>query len=69
MSGFAISLLVGVFVGVIYSFLGVKSPAPPLIALFGLLGILLGEGGYLKIKALFQKDKNNSKITKEIKNE
>ncbi|MGA8380795.1 MAG: XapX domain-containing protein [Stellaceae bacterium] len=30
-------------VGVIYSRLGVRSPAPPVIALVGLLGILIGE--------------------------
>jgi XapX domain-containing protein len=30
-------------VGGVYSLLGVKSPAPPMIALIGLLGILLGE--------------------------
>ena len=30
-------------VGALYSLLGVRSPAPPVIALVGLLGILLGE--------------------------
>ena len=29
--------------GVIYSLLNVRSPAPPVVALVGLLGILLGE--------------------------
>jgi XapX domain-containing protein len=33
----------GVLVGVIYSILNVRSPAPPLVALVGLLGILIGE--------------------------
>ena len=33
----------GLVVGVVYSLLGVRSPAPPVIALIGLLGILLGE--------------------------
>jgi XapX domain-containing protein len=33
----------GVMVGVIYSLIDVRSPAPPLVALVGLLGILLGE--------------------------
>ena len=37
------SLGAGVLVGVIYSLLHVRSPAPPLIALLGLLGILIGE--------------------------
>jgi XapX domain-containing protein len=34
---------VGLLVGVIYSLIAVRSPAPPLVALVGLLGILLGE--------------------------
>jgi XapX domain-containing protein len=38
-----ISLAAGLLVGIVYSFLGVKSPAPPMIALVGLLGILFGE--------------------------
>ncbi|WP_149535444.1 DUF1427 family protein [Siccirubricoccus phaeus] len=33
----------GVLVGVIYSLLGVRSPAPPVVALLGLLGMLAGE--------------------------
>ena len=33
----------GLAVGVVYSLLGVRSPAPPVVALIGLLGILLGE--------------------------
>ena len=33
----------GLIVGALYSLLGVRSPAPPVIALVGLLGILLGE--------------------------
>lgn len=45
MKAYLISLAVGLGVGVIYGLLGVRSPAPPLIALAGLLGILLGEQG------------------------
>ncbi|WP_316167166.1 MULTISPECIES: XapX domain-containing protein [unclassified Bradyrhizobium] len=37
------SLGAGLLVGVIYSLLQVRSPAPPLVALVGLLGILIGE--------------------------
>jgi XapX domain-containing protein len=33
----------GMLVGIIYSLVGVRSPAPPLIALVGLFGILVGE--------------------------
>lgn len=40
---YALSLAAGILVGVVYSLLHVRSPAPPLVALVGLLGILLGE--------------------------
>lgn len=43
MKPYLLSLGVGILVGVIYSALGVRSPAPPAIALLGLLGMLLGE--------------------------
>lgn len=40
---FLVSLLMGLLVGGAYGLTGVKSPAPPLIALLGLLGMVLGE--------------------------
>jgi len=40
---YIVSLGVGVLVGVIYAVLNVRSPAPPLVALLGLLGMLAGE--------------------------
>jgi XapX domain-containing protein len=40
---YLLSLGAGLLVGVIYSLLDVRSPAPPLVALVGLLGILVGE--------------------------
>src|SRR5882724_13124547 len=43
MKVYLLSLGAGLLVGVIYSLLQVRSPAPPLIALVGLLGILAGE--------------------------
>jgi XapX domain-containing protein len=43
MKAYLISLAVGLLVGAIYGFLNVRSPAPPVIALVGLLGILVGE--------------------------
>lgn len=43
MKPYLISIAVGLLVGLIYSLLGVRSPAPPAIALLGLLGMLLGE--------------------------
>ena len=38
-----VSFLVGLFVGVLYGAIRVKSPAPPIVALLGLLGMVLGE--------------------------
>jgi XapX domain-containing protein len=43
MTGYLISLGMGLAVGVIYGLVQVSSPAPPLIALVGLLGMVLGE--------------------------
>lgn len=43
MKVYLFSLLAGVLIGVIYSLIHVRSPAPPLVALVGLLGILAGE--------------------------
>ena len=43
MKSLLLSLLVGLGVGVLYGLLRVKSPAPPIIALLGLLGMVLGE--------------------------
>ncbi|CAB3795836.1 hypothetical protein LMG28614_04237 [Paraburkholderia ultramafica] len=43
MKVYLLSLGAGVLVGVIYHLIGVRSPAPPLVALVGLLGILAGE--------------------------
>jgi len=40
---YLISLATGALVGIIYSLLNVRSPAPPVIALLGLLGMLVGE--------------------------
>jgi len=42
-SGFLISGAVGLGVGVIYGLIRVDAPAPPLAALFGLLGMLAGQ--------------------------
>ena len=40
---YLLSLGAGLLVGIVYSLLNVRSPAPPLVALVGLLGILIGE--------------------------
>ncbi|HVO02583.1 MAG TPA: XapX domain-containing protein [Candidatus Cybelea sp.] len=43
MKPYLVSLGAGILVGVVYSLLNVRSPAPPVIALVGLLGMLAGE--------------------------
>lgn len=43
MKTYLISLAVGILVGFIYGLLKVRSPAPPVIALVGLAGMLIGE--------------------------
>ena len=42
-SRYLVSLGAGLLVGVVYGLLNVRSPAPPVVALVGLLGILAGE--------------------------
>lgn len=49
-----LSLAVGLLVGAIYALLNVRSPAPPYIALLGLLGILLGEQAVDLVKGRLQ---------------
>ena len=54
MKAMLISFLVGLMVGAVYALLRVRSPAPPLVALFGLLGMVWGEQllqGYLARKS------------------
>ena len=43
MSTGLISLAAGVLIGLMYAVLNVRSPAPPALALIGLLGMLAGE--------------------------
>ena len=38
-----ISFVVGLAVGILYGLIRVKSPAPPIVALLGLLGMVIGE--------------------------
>ncbi len=53
MKVYLVALAVGVLVGVIYGLLNVRSPAPPVVALVGLLGILIGEQAVPLGKRLF----------------
>jgi XapX domain-containing protein len=52
--GLLLSFVVGLGVGVIYALVRVKSPAPPIIALLGLLGMVIGEqlGIWMQTKRL-----------------
>lgn len=43
MSTGLISLAAGVLIGLLYALVKVRSPAPPALALIGLLGMLAGE--------------------------
>jgi XapX domain-containing protein len=43
MKMYAVSLALGLLIGIVYASFGVRSPAPPIVSLLGLLGILAGE--------------------------
>lgn len=43
LKSYLVSLATGLLAGVIYSVMHVQSPAPPIIALLGLFGMLVGE--------------------------
>ncbi|MBP2447689.1 MULTISPECIES: XapX domain-containing protein [Rhizobium] len=53
---YLLSLGAGLLVGIVYSLLNVRSPAPPVIALVGLLGILVGEQIIPLAKTLWSKE-------------
>jgi XapX domain-containing protein len=56
MKVYILSLGAGLLVGVIYALLKVRSPAPPVIALIGLLGILVGEQIPPLVRSLLSKE-------------
>jgi XapX domain-containing protein len=43
MTGYLVSIFMGLVVGAAYGLVNVRSPAPPMIALVGLLGMVLGQ--------------------------
>ena len=49
----ALSIVAGLAVGIGYGLCGIRSPAPPVIALLGLLGMLAGEHGVLLVRHHF----------------
>ena len=54
MKAMIVSFAVGLLVGVLYGVIRVKSPAPPIVALVGLLGMVVGEqlGGWVLSKTI-----------------
>lgn len=53
MFGYAVSLFMGLATGIAYGLVQVRSPAPPLIALLGLLGMVLGEHAIVAARHCF----------------
>ena len=49
MKDFLFSFFAGLVVGLLYAAVRVKSPAPPIVALVGLLGMVIGEASYQRI--------------------
>jgi XapX domain-containing protein len=65
------SLGAGLLVGVVYSLINVRSPAPPVVALIGLLGMLAGEqiipiGKQMLAGSGFQRAWQQSKCTAHV---
>ncbi|WP_271896057.1 XapX domain-containing protein [Candidatus Phyllobacterium onerii] len=56
MKVYLFSLGVGLLVGILYSLLNVRSPAPPVVALIGLFGMLAGEQIIPLAKTLVNKE-------------
>jgi len=67
MKVYLISLAVGLVVGLLYGLLNVRSPAPPVVALVGLLGILLGEQVPPLIRHLYHNTPASVSWLKQIK--
>ncbi|GLS23638.1 hypothetical protein GCM10007874_66590 [Labrys miyagiensis] len=53
MTGFLVSLAMGLAVGIAYGLTGIRSPAPPIIGLVGLLGMVVGEQAVVMAKMHF----------------
>jgi len=55
MKPYLLSAAAGLLVGIVYAVINVRSPAPPVIALVGLLGILAGEQLPPLVRQLWQR--------------
>lgn len=64
--GYIISLGVGFGIGFLYWLLKVQSPAPPLIALAGLLGMVFGEHAIPVVKAQFFAQTTTTQVAQQI---
>jgi len=68
MKPYLLSLAAGLLVGVVYSLVRVRSPAPPVIALVGLLGILAGEQIPSLVKQLIHRQVSGTAwVTQQVK--
>lgn len=56
MKMYLLSLGAGLLVGMVYAVINVRSPAPPVVALVGLLGILVGEQVLPLLRGLWSKE-------------
>ncbi|MFZ5673136.1 MAG: DUF1427 family protein [Pseudomonadota bacterium] len=56
MKVYLVSLSASLLVGIIYSVINVRSPAPPVVALLGLLGMLVGEQLPPLVRSLLSKE-------------
>ncbi|MEI5999680.1 DUF1427 family protein [Paraburkholderia bengalensis] len=54
MKPYLVSLAAGLVVGLLYNLADVRSPAPPIVALIGLLGMVLGEHAIPVVRSLLQ---------------
>jgi len=53
---YVVALAAGLLVGLIYALLQVRSPAPPVVALVGLLGMLVGEQSVPLVKRMLARE-------------
>ncbi|OWQ88450.1 hypothetical protein CDN99_16465 [Roseateles aquatilis] len=67
MNPYLLSGAVGLVVGVLYGVLNVRSPAPPVIALVGLLGILAGEQIPPLVRQWMQRDTQVSWVEQKVR--